>query len=230
MKRNLIVLMGLDGSGKTTQAELVSKWLNEKGTPAEVVWMRGESYLTLPILKIGKALLRAPKEAKRGDGVHAGGDYEKYVSSKQSLFKNRVLRAIWRALTVFDLYLSVRFAFLKLARSTRVIVLDRYVYDTFIDIESAFGGKGTELDRLLASRLLRLFPRPEKVILIEISPEEAMQRKDDIPSIRYLEERHGLYDRVARAVGAVRIDGTESIEEVNLRLTSEIRRTRRGSA
>jgi dTMP kinase len=222
MKRQLVVLMGLDGSGKTTQAERVSEYLNARGIPSEVVWMRGESYLTAPILKIGKALLRAPKETKRGDGVHAGGDYEKYVSSKQSLFKNSLLRAVWRTLTVIDLYLSVRFAFAKLAGDTRVIVLDRYVYDTFIDIDSAFDGKGTELDRLLASPLLRLFPRPLKVILIEISPEEAMQRKDDIPSIQYLKERHGLYDRVAKAVGAVRIDGTEAIEQVNSRLTSEI--------
>ncbi|MFH1314237.1 MAG: hypothetical protein ABIJ00_13560 [Candidatus Eisenbacteria bacterium] len=222
MKRQLVVFMGLDGSGKTTQAELLSRWLTAQGTPAEVVWMRGESYLTLPILKIGKALLRAPRETKRGDGVHAGGDYDKYVSSKQSLFKNRLLRTIWRTLTVIDLYLSARVAFSKLARSTRVIVLDRYVYDTFIDIDSAFGGDGTELDRLLTSPLLRLFPQPEKVILIEISPEEAMQRKDDIPSIQYLRERHGLYDRVAEAVGAVRIDGTESIEQVNSRLTREI--------
>jgi dTMP kinase len=222
MKRKLLVLMGLDGSGKTTQAELLAEQLTAQGTPAEVVWMRGESYLTVPILKIGKALLRAPRETKRGDGVHAGGDYEKYVSSKQSLFKNSLLRAVWRTLTVFDLYLSVRFAFRKLARKTRVIILDRYVYDTFIDIDSAFGAGGSELDRLLGSSLLRWFPRPEKVILIEISPGEAMKRKDDIPSIQYLEERHGLYDRVADAVEAVRIDGTASIEEVNVRVTGEI--------
>jgi thymidylate kinase len=222
MKRKLIVRMGLDGSGKTTQAELVGGQLRARGVSAEVVWMRGESYLTLPLLKIGKAMLRAPKEAKRGEGIRAGGDYEEYVRSKQSLFGNGLFRAVWRTLTVLDLYLSVRIAFSKLSRDTKVILLDRYVYDTLIDIDSAFGAKGAELDRLLASPLVRWFPQPDKVILIEISPEEAIGRKDDIPSIEYLRERHGLYDRVAAALGAARVEGTKSIEEVNVEVTSEI--------
>jgi thymidylate kinase len=221
MKRKLIVLMGLDGSGKTTQAELVAKWLSGRGTPAEVVWMRGESYLTLPVLRLGKTLLRAPKEAKRGDGAHTGGDYGQYVSSKQSLFRNSVLRALWRCLALVDFYLSMWTAFRKLKRETRVVVLDRYIYDTLIDIDSAFRARGAELDRMLASRFVKRFPQPDRVILIEISPEEAMKRKDDIPSIDYLRERQVLYDRVALAVGAARVDGTLSIEEVKLKITTE---------
>ena len=221
MKRKLIVLMGLDGSGKTTQAELLADGFKARGVPSEVVWMRGESYLTLPLIKLGKALLRAPKEAKRGEGVHAGGDYSQYVSSKQSLFRNSLLRALWRSLTLIDLYLSVRVAFGKLQSQTRVIVLDRYVYDTLIDIDSAFGGRGRELERLLESRLIKRFPQPDRVILIEISPEEAMKRKDDIPSVEYLKERYGLYGRVAEAVGAARVDGTLSIEEIKSKIAHE---------
>ena len=63
MKPKIIVLMGLDGSGKTTQAELIARWLNDQGIRSRVVWMRGESYLTRPVLGIGKALLHAPREA-----------------------------------------------------------------------------------------------------------------------------------------------------------------------
>ncbi len=223
MKQQLIVLMGLDGSGKSTQAELMARWLGTEGIPAEVVWMRGESYLTRPVLRIGKALLRAPKETKRGNGIRAGDDYEKYVDSKRSLFTNSLLRGIWRTLTVFDLYLSFRVAFSRLAKGTQVVILDRYIYDTLIDIDSAFGGKGTELDRLLASPWLRLFPRPRKVILLEISPGEAMRRKDDIPSIQYLEERHGLYHRVAAALGGTRIDATQGIEEIRTEIADQIK-------
>lgn len=222
MRRKLIVLMGLDGSGKTTQAELISQHLRAMGVPTQVVWMRGESYLTLPILKLAKALLRAPKEAKRGEGVQAGRAYERYVRSKQTLFRNRLFRSIWRSLALFDLYLGFKVAFANLAQGTTVVVLDRYVYDTLIDIDSAFGAKGAELERLLGSSLLKPFPRPEKVILLEISPEEAMRRKDDIPSVEYLIERHGLYDKVATAVGAVRIDGTGTVEGISSKMIDEI--------
>jgi thymidylate kinase len=210
--------MGLDGSGKTTQAELLSRWLNSRGIPSQVVWMRGESYLTRPVLKLGKALLGAPKEAKRGEGINQGDRYEDYVSSKQSLFKSGLLRAVWRTLTVIDLLISVRRALSKLPPGTRVVLMDRYIYDTFIDIDSAFAAGGAEVDRLLASFSIGLFPRPRKVVLLEITPEEAMKRKDDIPSIAYLSERHSLYKRVAWTVGAARIDGSLSIEEIGSEL------------
>ncbi len=214
MKRKLIVLMGLDGSGKSTQANHACEWLKREGIPTQVVWMRGESYLTRPVLKIGKALLRAPKEEKRGGGIDSGEDYKRYVDGKQSMFKNRFLRAIWRTLTIIDLYITFRLSFRSVGRDTRVVILDRYVYDSLIDIDSAFGSGGAEAVKMLESSLLGLFPEPDMVFLLEIPPEEAMKRKDDIPSIVYLEERHDLYFKFAELTRAIRVDATGSIDQV----------------
>ncbi len=214
MKPKLIVLMGLDGSGKSTQARHACEWLRDRGIPSQVVWMRGESYITRPVLKVGKALLRAPGEEKRGGGIASGEDYRRYVDGKQTIFKNRFLRAIWRTLTILDLYITFRLSFRSVSRDTEVVILDRYVYDSLIDIDSAFGSGGAEAERLLDSSLLGLFPKPDMVLLLDIPPEEAMKRKDDIPSIMYLEERHGLYLRLAELTGAFRVDATGSIEGV----------------
>jgi thymidylate kinase len=223
MKRKLIVLMGLDGSGKSTQAERASEWLASRGIPTEVVWMRGESYLTRPVIRIGKALLRAPRENKRGGGIESGEDYGQYVDGKQAMFKNRFLRAVWRMLTITDLYITFRLSFRSVGRDTRVVILDRYVYDSLIDIDSAFGSGGTEAVRMLDSLLLRLFPRPDMVFLLEISPEEAMKRKDDIPSIVYLEERYDMYLKFAEITGAIRVDATASIEQVQSAIRDRLR-------
>jgi thymidylate kinase len=67
---------------------------------------------------------------------------------------------------------------------------------------------------MLESSLLGLFPEPDMVFLLEISPEEAMKRKDDIPSIVYLEERHDLYFKFAELTRAIRVDATGSIDQV----------------
>jgi thymidylate kinase len=222
MKRKLIVMMGLDGSGKSTQARYACEWLRDRGFPAQVVWMRGESYLTRPVLRIGKALLRAPKEEKRGAGIGSGGSYRRYVAGKQSMFRNPILRAVWKTLTLIDLYITFRVAFRRVAGDTRVVILDRYVYDSLIDIDTAFGSDGAEAVGMLRSPLLALFPEPDAVFLLEIPPEEAMKRKDDIPSIAYLEERHGLYEKFADLTGAIRVDTTGSIEQVRAELTERL--------
>ncbi|MGD8627857.1 MAG: hypothetical protein PVH52_02120 [bacterium] len=223
MKPKLIVLMGLDGSGKSTQAEMASDWLTRQGVPTQVVWMRGESYITRPVLRVGKALLGAPREDKRGGGIESGREYERYVDGKQAMFKNPLLRAIWRTLTIIDLYITFKLSFRSVSRDTRVVILDRYVYDSLIDIDSAFGSGGTEAVKMMDSSLLGLFPRPDMVFLLEIPPEEAMKRKDDIPSMAYLEERHGLYLKFAEITGATRVDATSSIGQVQSAITHRLK-------
>jgi dTMP kinase len=218
MKTALLVLMGLDGSGKSTQAELLCDWLAENGVRAEAVWMRGESYVTRPVLALGKAVMRAPKESKRGEGIKAGKDYDDYVGTKHTMFKNKFLRKVWAGLTLLDLYITFRIAFARVPRETEVVVLDRYIYDSFIDIDTAFGEGGKEALRLLDSRAARFFPRPDLVLLLEITPEEAMRRKDDIPSVRYLKERESVYRGIADALEALRVDAGKPLRDVQNRI------------
>jgi thymidylate kinase len=95
-----------------------------------------------------------------------------------------------------------------------VIILDRYVYDSLIDIDSSFAAGGAELKRLLKSWSVRVFPRPDIVVLFDLSPAEAMRRKDDIPSMEYLEERHDLYRAAAEEVKAAVIDASRPIDAI----------------
>jgi len=222
MKRKLIVLMGLDGSGKTLQANMLADWLNSRGEKTEVVWMRGESYITVPLIGLGKAVLRGPRENKRGEGIADRDPYEKYIESKKSMFKNPLLRSIWRSSTLLDHYISFRKALGRLPADVSTVILDRYVYDSMIDIDSAFGSGGSETERLLESRFYRLFPKPDRVVLLDIPPEESMRRKDDIPSIEYLESRYPVYHIVAERVGAGTVDATKSKEEVQADIRREV--------
>lgn len=223
MKTKLIVLMGLDGSGKSTQAEHLQRWLRDSGVRAETVWMRGESYLTRPVIALGKALLKAPPESKKGEGIKAGSDYSAYIGAKHSIFRNRFLRRVWITLTVLDLYITFRIAFRKISGDTDLVILDRYIYDSFIDIDTAFGEDGKEALRLLGSAAARMFPEPDLVLLLEITPEDAMRRKDDIPSIVYLEERGSVYRRIAEAVDAVRVDAGKPVPEVEAQIRETVR-------
>jgi len=222
MKRRIIVLMGLDGSGKTLQANMLAEWLASRGEKAQVIWMRGESYITAPLIRLGKTLLGGPSERKRGEGIVERDSYEKYTRSKQSMFRNPLLRAIWRFSTLVDHYISFRRALRGLPRDVTTVIFDRYVYDSMIDIDSAFGSEGRETERLLESPLFRLFPAPDRVVLLDLPPEESMKRKQDIPSIEYLESRHPVYHIIAERVGAATVDATKPIQQVQSDIRMEI--------
>lgn len=222
MKRKIIVLMGLDGSGKTLQANMLAEWLRAKGEKVEVIWMRGESYITAPLIGLGKAVLGGPREAKRGEGIANRAHYEKYTESKKSMFKNPLLRSIWRSSTLLDHYISFRRALGRLPADVTTVIFDRYVYDSMIDIDSAFGSGGRETERLLGSRFARLFPVPDRVVLLEIPPEESMKRKDDIPSVEYLESRYPVYHIIAERVGAGVVDATKTKEQVQADIRREV--------
>lgn len=212
-KRQLIVLMGLDGSGKSTQGEAIARWFEDKGTQAAVVWLRGESYVTRPVLKVAKGLLRAPKGRKRGE-AETPEAYQKYVAGKRSMFRSGLARAAWRNLVFVDFYITYRLAFSRIDRRAKVVILDRYLYDSLIDIATAFGGGPDEVKRLLGSWRTRVFPKPDRVILLDLDPAVAMRRKDDIPSMDYLEERHVLYRTLAAELGATIIDASQPIDQV----------------
>jgi thymidylate kinase len=138
------------------------------------------------------------------------------------MFRNPLLRGIWRSTTLLDHYISFRKALGRLPDDVTTVILDRYVYDSMIDIDSAFGSGGRETERLMKSRFYRLFPRPDKVVLLEIPPEESMRRKDDIPSVEYLESRYPVYHIIAERVGAGTVDATKSKEEVQADIRREI--------
>jgi thymidylate kinase len=212
-RRRLIVLMGLDGSGKSTQAEAAAKWFAEERIESAVVWLRGESYLTRPVLRIAKWFLRAPKGKKRGE-AETPEAYDKYVTGKRSMFRSGLARAIWRNLVLVDFYITYRLAFSKIDRRAKVVILDRYLYDSLIDIATAFGSGPDEVKHLLGSWRTKVFPGPDRVILLDLEPTVAMRRKDDIPSMEYLEERHGLYRALAAELGATVVDASQPVDQV----------------
>ena len=220
-QRKLIVLMGLDGSGKSTQSALLARMFKDRGVKAAVVWMRGGAYVTRPLLKITKTLMGAPKAVKRG-GSEEVSAHKQYVAKKRSLFRNPLARSAWRNLALTDFYIAYKRAFSKIPKDTSVVILDRYIYDRMVDIDIAFDSKGAEIRRLLSSAAGRV-PRPDRVVLIDIPPAEAMRRKDDIPSMAYLEERTVPYRVAAERLGAVVIDGTRPIEAVRKAIADAVR-------
>ncbi|MBI5049488.1 MAG: hypothetical protein HZC11_01085 [Nitrospirae bacterium] len=82
-KGYLIVFTGIDGSGKTTQAELLAKNLRQDGLHVSYVWSRWEPFFLKPLLKRWRS-------GAAKDTAVSGSDFNKIKAKKQRLLNNPV--------------------------------------------------------------------------------------------------------------------------------------------
>ena len=87
-KGRLIVFTGIDGSGKTTQANLLLGSLQKDGIDAAYVWSRWEPLLLRPVINRWK-------NSKKGEGAGPEQNYIELKNKKKKLLDNPVIRWLW---------------------------------------------------------------------------------------------------------------------------------------
>ncbi len=213
----LICFTGIDGSGKTTQAKMLMAGLIRGGFDVEYVWGRGDVVWRRTLAAWGRRLLRrAPDGSEVVDDTPTN-----YRHRKQALLKAPLLRWLWFVLSKAEHVWQIRRAVMPLLRRGEIVVCDRYLWDSTIDLAVTF----REQERWMHSRTnrfcRRLVPKPDAIFLIDISMEEALRRKDDIPDREYLELRMPFY-RSLRDVPSVRVvDGTRPVEVIGATILNE---------
>jgi thymidylate kinase len=99
------------------------------------------------------------------------------------------------------------------SKGRKIVVCDRYVYDLLVDLGTNFGYNSEQIGKLCKSRLLCLFPKPDLVFLLDLPPEVAYERKEDVP-LSYLRDRRALYQSMGKLQGVELVDATANIEEL----------------
>ena len=205
MRKFLFCFVGIDGSGKTTQAKALVNALEERGTKSRYIYNRFTPILSRPFMSIGGLLFfRGRRKFQNYDG---------YASTRGRVFKNRPLSIAYQFFLLFDYCLQTLARLsLPLIRG-QSIICDRYIYDTAIDIAIDLDYSQARL-RVTLDKLLRCFPRPDLIFLVDVPEEIAYQRKDDIPTMGFLKERRQLYLDIAKEYEMVILDGSQDTTEL----------------
>lgn len=217
MKRGrLIVLTGIDGSGKTTQAQMLVDTLREDGLRVSYVWTRWKQILVKPLTQKWKSRLK--KDTGDSDG-RAKINKQK----KQKLLSNPIFRGLWLGAFFIDyglqILVKVRF---KLIRKG-LIISDRMFYDSVIDQAINLGrNKKWLLDSLDSVWMKIVFPKPDMVMYIDCPEEIAFSRKDDAPDLEYLVDRRELYKLMAEKYKWISIDGTLPVDEIAILIKNKV--------
>ena len=184
----IIALIGVDGSGKTTQAHRLADALTEAGLPA--------SYLQ-----------NAGGRAWFGRLAQRLGS-----SDAQALFGRRG----WPVVESVLRWLAIARTLARARRSGRIAVMDRYSYCQYASIRTQLG-HGRFAERV-ARFAYRLFPAPDITFLLVVSPSAAYRRIEargtDHETIEYLTRASASYASLPEHDSFVLVNGDGGEDEV----------------
>jgi len=201
-----ILVVGLDGAGKTTHTKKLMEELAMRGIRTRYVYMRGYGrvFLTFPFLVLSR-LLGFTK-------VHVLEDENKV--SEYRFFANKAFQTLWPWVSLIDsmLYSFVVFRVNSLF-SDRLTISDRSVIDTLVDIISDTQGKHPL--KHYSQYFLNLIPKNSVVALLDVDERIALERKKDVFSLRYLKIRREIYRKLADKYGWTIIDTKADLDTVH---------------
>lgn len=198
--------MGIDGAGKSTIGEEIRKEL-EKTAPCELVWARYQPKLVKALI----APFRKKKVKSSSDYNNMSAkDYSAWTNSKKEKMQKHPFLAKILFFVQYLEYCGQIKNVLK-GKDGKHIIVDRFVLDFIVDQTINYGDISSSS---LTKNLLKKVSGFDKILFVNVDSEVAFSRKNDIPSLEYLNERRAIYlDYVKRLPNAVSVSNNGAIAD-----------------
>ncbi len=206
MSSNIFVcFIGIDGSGKSTLAKKIFEDYVKKNKKTKITYGRFTPIFSKFVMYIGKKIFM-----NKENDMYV--DYEKYLKEKKSIIRKKpTLAKMYISLIITEYLLEVLFKIIIPRKFGYSIISDRYVYDTVINDIGIDLGLSIEETNKIIYRLFKFLPKPDKTFFVDIEEKLAFSRKNDIPSVSYLEKRRKYYcglefDEISRLDASLEIE------------------------
>jgi thymidylate kinase len=214
----LITFSGLDGSGKSTLVDFLRQSLENENQKVAVSHMNYDIglYSAIRFLRNktnGHTTTQASETHRPRDLAYQNKFRSRAAKLRYHLVWNKSLRLMIYPIDVL-IFLCYRFYIEKI--NHQVLIMDRYFYDTLVDVTGA--------RRSYRLRFLSwLTPTPTLPVYLDISPEKAFARKNEY-SVDYLNRRRLSYHKLISALPEMLVLSTEQdLDATRLSVTSAIR-------
>lgn len=213
MKNRLICIIGTDGVGKSTQANMLIDRLRKEGIKCEYKWLRFYHFFSLPLLTLAR-LMGLSEVVTLKSGKKIGYHY---------FYKSRVISSIYPVFLLIDalIFTTIKI-YIPIKLFKKTVVCDRFIYDTIVDL--MVSTRNYEIYKSKIGELfLSLIPKDSKVIMLVTDEEILKNRREDVMYDKTLNLRIKLYKKLAGEFGIPMIDGGLSVEEVQESLMRAIK-------
>ena len=205
----LVAFSGVDGSGKSTQVDLLEESFQKVSVGVLRIRSRWRPVLSLPLLMIMRRLGYAR--------VHrAGGVYivETRLPSRGGL------TSLWCILTQVENIVKTGVKLVFPLLLGRTVICDRYALDMLVD--GMAGLHDAPGHTRLGFQLLHLLPKPNFAFFMDIDPEVAFKRKPDLPSLEDYVERLRLYRDLSSSWGVTIVNARVSADTIHRKVWKTI--------
>ena len=199
---------GLDGSGKTKHIEKLQNVFRACEVKSNYVWNRAGS---LPIASSALKIARFFKFRVQINRKNSSSD------KTNNLPKNGLTIKVWRIINSIDLILFYFFKINIPLILGKVIICDRYVYDSIIDLE--YIGKSDNFNRIIYKMLKFLAPIPNIQFFLDLNPNIILQRGCEEPKIE-LANKYIYYRKMMAHTNAIIVDNSRPFDEVSEKISN----------
>ena len=201
-RTRLLSVSGIDGSGKTTIIDELTRVLREDGNTVHVIWLRYNHYLTKAVLALGRLL-----------GYTVFEDHPDCRVSYHEFYRSKPLSHAFIALTWLDTAItSFITVYSRIWFSDSVVICDRWIPDILIDLEI-----DTHFDLDETSTYGKLFwflvPRNARLFVVARGYDSVLDSRPEHRYDRNLKPRFELYAQLAADNHLEVIDNTGPLDE-----------------
>jgi thymidylate kinase len=193
-----IIFFGPDGSGKTTQANMLISELNRKGIRNKKLWLRSLHTLAFLISKVCMYMMKL-------DDVYQ-------LRTRYS--DDTAFRIIWYSIEFVSILPLILTKFYLPLLEGYVIVAERFVIDWVVSVAYATNNPSL-VDSWLASFMMYFIPKQSLLVYIDAEYSSILSRRSAEDSFESIEFQRTCYSKFAQKLNALRIDTSDkSICEV----------------